>query len=148
MTSSDQLPVPLRAASGPTVPSFSILCGPLAKEQGSFFTISINCKVSSVLINCWDFYTAYQYCYEFMALLTISSNLLFVSFAIATSCSVNGCVYVCVKSLLWRNGQKRRPNFTADDSEALIGGVEKHSKVKYCCQQSCQITALRNTLTR
>jgi len=36
-----------------------------------------------------------------MALLTISSHLLFVSFAIAMSCLVNGCAYVGVKSTLW-----------------------------------------------
>ena len=38
----------------PTVPSFRIFCGPFAKEQDSFFTVSINFKVSSTFqVSCY-----------------------------------------------------------------------------------------------
>lgn len=43
--------------------------------------------------------------------------------------------------------KKRRPNFTSDEIEVLLQGVEKHSKVKYCWQPGCQIDVLTNTIT-
>ena len=39
----------IAAIQCPAVSSFRILCGPFAKEQGTFFTILINFKVSSTL---------------------------------------------------------------------------------------------------
>ena len=66
-----------------------------------------------------------------MALLTISSHLLSVSFAIAMSCLVNGCAYVgCQKFVVVKWTKKlRRPNFTGDEMEVLIGGVERVSEL-------------------